>query len=153
MYFFSQHGLKNLKVSYVFLVLSSIFACSLRKPPIVSSLADVTNLPTVISLFSAISSCSSKISRICLTRGGALSLIFSLTFSSLGVRNGHLPLSRWPAASHALNSGELLTATSPATPWGVMCPFQFDFHWSNWASILAVQCPLMVWFDLPPDFS
>ena len=92
MYFFSQHRLKNLKISYVFLVISSLFACSLQKQPMVTSLADVTNLPAVISLFSAISSCSSSNSQICLTRGGALFLVLSVTFSSLGVRNGPLLL-------------------------------------------------------------
>ena len=34
-----------------------------------------------------------KNSEICFTRGGALSLVLSVAFSSLGIRNGHLPLS------------------------------------------------------------
>ena len=53
----------------------------------------VTNLPTVISLLFATSSCSSRNFHICLMRGGALSLVLSVAFSSLGVRNGHLHLS------------------------------------------------------------
>ena len=80
MYFFSQHGLKNLKISCDFRVLSSPFAYSLQKPSIVTSLAAVTNLPTVISLFSATSKCSSRNSHICFTSRGALSLVFFVTF-------------------------------------------------------------------------
>ena len=43
-------NLNNLKISGDFRVLSSPFACSLQKPPIVTSFAALTNLPTVISL-------------------------------------------------------------------------------------------------------
>ena len=93
MHFFSQRGLKNLKMSFDFRVLSSPFACSLQKSPIVTSFAAVTILPTVISLFSATFRCSSRNSHICFISCGALSLVLSVTFSSLGVRNGHLPLS------------------------------------------------------------
>ena len=86
---------KNLKISCGLRVLSSPFACSLQKPQIVTSFAAVTNLPTVISLSlsSAIFKCSSRNSHNCFTSGGALSLVLSVTFSSLGFRNGHLPLS------------------------------------------------------------
>ena len=59
----------------------------------VTSFAAVTNLPTVISLLSAISNCPSRISHICLTKGGALSRVLSVALSSFGVRNGHLSLS------------------------------------------------------------
>ena len=59
----------------------------------VTSFAAVTNLATVISLLSATSNCSSKNSQICFTRDGALSLVLSVALSSLGVRNGYLPLS------------------------------------------------------------
>ena len=93
MYFFSQQGLKNFRISFSFLVLSSPFACSLQNPPMVTLFAAVTNLATVISLLSATSNCSSRNSQICFTRGGTLSLVLSIAFSSLGVGNGHLPLS------------------------------------------------------------
>ena len=93
MYLFSQQGLKNLKISWFSLVFSSPFACSLQNPSMVTSFAAVTNLPTVISLPSATSRCPSRNSHICLMRGGALSRVLSVAFSSLGVRNGHLPLS------------------------------------------------------------
>ena len=61
----------------------------------VTSFAAVTNLPAVISLPSATSSCPSKNYHICLMRGGALSCVLSVAFSSLGVRNGHLTFSRF----------------------------------------------------------
>ena len=84
MYLFSQEGLKNLKISWFFLVFSSPFACSLQNSAIVNSIAAVTNLPTVISLPSATSSCPSKNSHIFLMRGGAHSRVLSVAFSSLG---------------------------------------------------------------------
>ena len=90
---FSQQGLKNLRISGSFLVLSSPFACYLQNPPMVTSFAAVMNLVTVISLLSATFNCSSKNLQICFTRGGALSFVLSVAFSSLGVRNGHLPIS------------------------------------------------------------
>ena len=46
MYFFSQHGLKIPKISYDFLNLNSPFACSLRKPAMAVSFAEVTNATT-----------------------------------------------------------------------------------------------------------
>ena len=70
-------------------------------------IAAVTNLPTVISFSSATSSCSSRKFHICLMSGGALSLVFSVTFSSLGVRNGHLLLScvkRYPIESNCFSA-------------------------------------------------
>ena len=93
MYLFSQQGLKNPTISWSLLVFSSPFACSRQNPPMVTSLAAVTNLATVISLLSAISNCSSRNSQICFTGAGAPSLVLSSAFSSLGVKNGHLPLS------------------------------------------------------------
>ena len=79
-------------------------------------LADMTNLPTVISHFSAISSCSSRNSQICLTRGGAFSLIFSVTLSNLVVRNGHLPLSNGLSRDdHPLPTGLISTAGKDPT--------------------------------------
>ena len=65
MYFFSQRGLKNLKILYDFLVLKSPFACSLQKPAMVVSFAEVTNAPTVNPLFSDCSSWPCKNSKIC----------------------------------------------------------------------------------------
>ena len=53
--FFCQDGLKNLKISYDFLV-KSLVACSLQKPPIVVSFAEATNMPTVSPFFSECSS-------------------------------------------------------------------------------------------------
>ena len=82
-YIFSQRGLKNLKILWFFLDFSSPFAWSIQNPPMVTSLAAVTNLPTVISLFSATSSCSSRNPHVCLMRDGALSLVLSVAFSSL----------------------------------------------------------------------
>ena len=46
-----------------------------------------------LSISSANSSCSSRNSYICFTSGGALFSVLSVTFSRIGVRNGHLPLS------------------------------------------------------------
>ena len=78
-----------------------------QNPPMVTSFAAVKNLRTVISLLAATSSCPSRNSHICLTRGGAFSLVLSVTFSSLGVRNGHLPLScvrRYAIASNCFSA-------------------------------------------------
>ena len=93
MYPFSLQGLKNLKISGFFLVLSSSFACYLQNPPMVTSFAAVTNLSTVIPVVSATSSCPSRNSHSCLMSGGAFFRVLSMAFSSLGVRNGHLLLS------------------------------------------------------------
>ena len=46
-YFFSRHGIKNLKILCDFFVLKSRLACSLHKPPVLVSFAEVTNICTV----------------------------------------------------------------------------------------------------------
>ena len=107
MYLFSQQGLKNLKISRFFLVFRSSFACSLQNPPTVTSFAAVTNLPTIMSLLSATSSCPSRNSHIFSMRSGHFSRVLSVPFSSLGVRNGHLPLScvrRYTIASNCFSA-------------------------------------------------
>ena len=61
------------------------------------------HLPTLF----ATSSCSSRKFHICLMRGGALSLVLSVAFSSLGVRNGYLLLScakRFPIDSNCFSA-------------------------------------------------
>ena len=92
MYFFSHHGLKNLKILNDFLVLKSPFACSFQKIAMVVSFAEVANAPTINLLFSECSSWSCKNFQICFNKGSAVFFVLSVTFSSLGVRNGAISL-------------------------------------------------------------
>ena len=78
-----------------------------------------SNLPTVISLPSATSSCSSRKFQTCLMRGGARYLVLSVAFSSLGVRNGQLSLScvkRYPIDYNFFSATFFLSIFGPLSP-------------------------------------
>ena len=103
---------------YFFSHLSSfsthLFLAPFQNPPMVTSFAAVTNLRTVISLLAATSSCPSRNSHICLTRGGAFSLVLSVAFSSLGVRNGvrNIPANSSSSGSQGISDFSASTRVS-----------------------------------------